>query len=625
MPNSFFGKVLWVDLSEGSFKEELIPEEFYRQYLGGYGLAAKIIYDNMPAKVDPLGSEAILGFFPGLLTGTVAPLSGRYMIAGKSPLTGTWGDANSGGFFGPEIKKCGFDGILFKGIAQSPKYLLILDDGIQVVDASEIWGLDVVETEDKLKEKYGDVQVACIGQSGEKLSLISGIVNNKARVAARSGLGAVMGSKKLKAIVLKGNKHIPLSDKDSLLRQTKDYNNKISAASGGLISIFKMFGTTAGNVFSGSSGDTPIKNWGGNSQEDFPTERLNKISAQEIDKYKQKGYGCFSCPIRCGAIMKIPELNIEEAHRPEYETCASFGPLLLNDDLMSIFALNDMCNRACLDTISAGGTIAFAIECFENGLLNKEDTDGLELTWGNSEDIIKLVNKMINREGIGDILADGCKRASKNIGKGSEKYAITSMGEELGMHDSKHMSSLGLTFAFDPTPGRHTASSIDMVGLGPIMKNEFIDGFILPKNIKKTGDDRSEAHKLITSLSQFSSCLGLCMFTSMFQKYPMLELINGATGWDMSIEELIKIGLRIQTLRQAFTIREGVILAENELPGRAIGEPPFESGPHKGKIIDYKSDYKGYCEGMGWNPENGYPLKDTLIDLNLDFLIKDLY
>ncbi len=625
MSNGFFGKILWVDLSNESFNEESIHEDLYRQYIGGYGLAAKIIYDNMKAKADPLGPEAIFGFFPGLLTGTVAPLSGRYMVAGKSPLTGTWGDANSGGYFGPEIKKCGYDGILFKGIAKSPKYVAIIDDDKQILDASDIWGKDTVETEEKLKEKHGKVQVASIGQAGENLSLISGVINDKGRAAGRSGFGAVMGSKKLKALVLKGNKNIPLADKDALLKNTKEYNDAINTSKAGLVMAFKAYGTTAGNVMMGSSGDTPVKNWSGNAKEHFPVDRLNKISPMELDKFKQKAYGCFSCPVRCGAIMKIPELNIEETHRPEYETCASFGPLILNDDLMSIFTLNDMCNRACLDTISAGGTVAFAIECYENGLLTKDDTGGLELTWGNNDAVVELLKLIIKREGIGDILADGCKRASEKIGKGSEKYAITSMGQELGMHDAKYMSSLGFSFAFDPTPGRHTTASVDMAGMGPIAKNKLIDGFIIPRRYKKIGEDRFEAHKMLASLFQFSSSLGLCMFSGMFQRYPMLELISAATGWDMTIEELIKSGLRIQTLRQAFTIREGVILAENELPGRVVGDPPFESGPHTGKIVDYKGDYKGYCEKMGWNPVNGYPLKETLSDLGLDFVTKDLY
>ena len=625
MVNGFFGKILWVDLSNGTYKEETLPEEIYRQYLGGYGLAAKLIYENMPAKADPLGSEAIIGIFPGLLTGTVAPFSGRYMLAGKSPLTGTWGDANSGGFFGPEIKKCGFDGILIKGSSPIPKYIAIIDDEIKISDASEIWGKDAIETEEILMEKHNNAQVACIGQAGENLSLISGIVNDKGRIAARSGFGAVWGSKKLKAIVLKGNKKIPLADRDSLLSHSKEYNNKIAEAKGGMATIFKNYGTTAGNVYSGSNGDTPVKNWGGNSRDDFPTDRLNKISAAELDKYKQKIFGCFSCPLRCGAIMKVPELNIEETHRPEYETCASFGALILNDDLMSIFTLNDLCNRACLDTISAGGTIAFAIECYENGLINNEDTDGLELNWGNSSAVIELIKKMITREGFGDILADGSKKASEKIGKGSEKYAITSLGQELGMHDSKFMSSLGMAFAFDPTPGKHTNSNIDMIAMGPIGRNQYVDGFTIPKISQELGDERYEALMLVNALAQFSNCLGLCMFANMFQNYPMRELIKSMTGWDITIEELINIGRRIQTIRQAFTIREGIILAENTLPGRAYGDPPFESGPHKGKTIDYKGDYKGFCEKIRWDPKNGYPLKETLTELNLEFIIKDLY
>ena len=623
---SYMGKVLWVDLSKGTFKEEFLTDEIYRQYLGGYGLAAKLIYDNMLPRVNSLGYDALLGFFPGLLTGTVAPLSGRYMVAGKSPLTGTWGDANSGGYFGPEIKKCGYDGILIKGKADSPKIITIIDDEKQIVDASDLWGTDAVETEIKLKAKYTKSQVACIGQASEKLSLISGIVNDKGRIAARSGLGALMGSKQLKALVLKGNKKVALNDKDALLKHTKDYNERINTAKGGITGMFQKFGTTLGNVFSGSSGDMPIKNWGGNSNEDFPTERLNKISFGEIDKFKQKDFGCFSCPVRCGAIMKVPELDMEETHRPEYETCAAFGPLLDNDDLISIFELNELCNRAGLDTISAGGTVAFAIECFENGLINKDDTDGLVLKWGNSEDIVKLVKMMVNREGIGDTLADGCKIASESIGKGSEKYAITSLGQELGMHDSKFAKSLAFAYAYDPTPGKHTNAYVDSANMGPLAKNDLIEGFTLPKDFRKDNtEDRAEGQKLMTSLAQFSNSLGLCMFITMFQKYPMLELIKAATGWDMSITELIKIGLRIQTLRQAFTIREGVILADHELPGRASGNPPFESGPHKDKTVDYKAEYKTFCKKIGWNPINGYPLEQTLKDLDLDFVIKDLY
>jgi aldehyde:ferredoxin oxidoreductase len=284
-----------------------------------------------------------------------------------------------------------------------------------------------------------------------------------------------------------------------------------------------------------------------------------------------------------------------------------------------------MCNRSGLDTISAGGTIAFAIECYENGLIRKDDTGGLELTWGNSKAVIELLKLIINREGIGDILADGSKIASEKIGKGSEKFAITSMGQELGMHDAKYYRSLGLSYAFDPTPGRHTTGSLDMAAGGSLAKGGFLEGFSLPENVSEDGEDRNKALKLIDGFAKLTSSLGLCLMAPRFGKYPFFEFIKALTGWDTTLDELIKTGLRIQTLRQVFTLREGIDIASNKLPGRVIGDPPFESGPYKDKTIDYQSEYKGYCEKMGWNPENGYPLKETLKDLDLDFVIEDLY
>ena len=624
MANGYFGKVLWIDLTNESILEEKVPEILYRQYFGGYGLACRLIYEKMPAKVDPLSPEAILAFFPGLLTGTITPLSGRYMTAGKSPLTQTWGDANSGGYFGPEIKKCGYDGILVKGASKNPKSFIMIDGKKELLDATDIWGLDTVDTEDLMREKYGNVRISCIGNAGENLSRISGIVTDKGRIAARCGLGAVMGAKKLKALILRGTEKIPVADKEVLLAATKEYNDEMKNSN--TITVYKNLGTSGLNVASGQAGDSPIKNWGGSSIDDFPTERLQKFSGEVLNKYKQKDYGCFSCGVQCGGILKVPELDIEETHLPEYETCASFGHLSLNDDPLSIIKLNDMCNRAGIDTISTGATVAFAIECFENKLLDKTDTDGLELIWGNSDAIVELVGKIINREGFGDILADGTKRASEKIRKGSEKYAMHSLGQELAMHDSKFFKSLGMSYAFDPTPGKHTTPSIDIMAIGPLIKpNGLVEGLTLPKRWKRPGDDRYEAQKIVVGLKQATNALGLCEFLNLYQKYPLREVIKAVVGWDLSIDEIFKVGFRIHTLRQAFTIREGIIMVNNELPGRAIGDPPFESGPHKGKTIDYKEDYKGFCEKFGWNPENGYPLKESLTELDLDFVINDLY
>jgi aldehyde:ferredoxin oxidoreductase len=535
------------------------------------------------------------------------------MIAGKSPLTGTWGDANCGGYFGPEIKKCGYDAILIKGAAKTPKYVAIIDGEKKLMDATDLWGLDTVETEEKLVEKHEKARIASIGQSGEKLSLISGVVNDKGRIAARSGFGAVLGSKKLKALVLKGTDKLPIVDNSKLVELAKEYNEGIKEATSGATFMWKSFGTSWMNDIVAKTGDAPIKNWKGTHKEDFPPDQLKKLTGMEVNKFKEKEFGCFACSVRCGGIVKMEDAGLEESHQPEYETCAAFGHLLLNDDLQSIFKINDMCNRAGIDTISVGGTVGYAIEAFENGVISKDDTDGLELSWGNAEAIIGLVDKIIKREGIGDILADGTQKAVEKFNEGSKEYAINSMGQELGMHSPKYYKSLGMSYAFDPTPGRHTAASLDMLVGGPMMKpNGLFEGFALPRKFKRSGEDRWEAHKLVISMWQSTCSLGMCQFIYFFQKYPLIELIKALTGWDITIEEILTIGQRIQTLRQAFTLREGINIAENEIPERTVG-------------IDYKEEYQGYCEKMGWNPENGHPLKETLDNLNLGFVKKDLY
>jgi aldehyde:ferredoxin oxidoreductase len=608
----------------------------------------------MPPNTDPLGVDSILGFFPGLLTGTVAPLTGRYMVVGKSPLTNTWGDANAGGTFGPAIKRCGYDGILIKGKSVSPKIILIRENEHQILDADKYWGIDIIKAEEKLKKDFGaNIKIASIGRAGENVSKISGIANDKGRIAARSGLGAIMGSKKLKSLILVGKKKLQMHNKTEFMNHVKKYNKNaeikdpgiamkfilfqlpnmaktlrrlkvgMSGPSSIIRSVYRHLGTIAGNTIAAENGDTPIKNWNGIGMYDFPFEKSIKISSTNIIKYKVRDYGCFSCPIQCGAVLKIPELGIEEMHLPEYETCASFGPFLLNDDLLSIFKINDLCNRAAIDTISTGATIGFAIECFENGLLTKGDTDGLELTWGNSESIVALTKKIINREGIGDILADGCRIASQKIGKGSERYAITSLGSELPMHNPRMMQSLAFSYAYDPTPGRHTTASIDFFDIGNM--KSFISELKFPIRWKKSAKRKQKAQKKVTAIHQIISCLGLCAFSPQFGAYPLIDLINSFTGWNVDIEELITSGLRIQTLRQAFNIREGINICDNELHGRVVGVPPDIKGPNKGITVDYREFYKIYCQEMGWNPENGYPLKKTLQKLDLEWIIKDLY
>ncbi|MBA7584105.1 putative oxidoreductase YdhV [subsurface metagenome] len=344
------GKVLFIDLSSGEIKKELLRESDYENYLGGYGLACKIIYERMKANVDPLGPENILAFTTGLLVGTPAISGLRFTVSAKSPLTRTWGDANCGGYFAPALKFSGYDAIFFTGCAQKPKYLFIDNGEVKLCDAEELWGKDTSETEDILKEQLGkDVRVACIGPGGEKLSLISCIMHDKGRAAGRSGLGAVMGSKKLKAVVVKGNIKVPLYDAEKAKELRKKWRKALMAKPSS--QKFLKYGTISHVASSTFINDAPVKNWAGVGVRDFPQADL--ISDDNILKYEYKKYGCWQCPLACSGYYQVEEgpYTVKEAHKPEYETCGVLGPNLLNDNLESIIKMNDMFNLAAISPL----------------------------------------------------------------------------------------------------------------------------------------------------------------------------------------------------------------------------------------------------------------------------------
>ncbi len=463
------GKILVVNLGDLTMAEREIPEEVYKKYLGGVGLAVHVLSEMIPAGADALGPDNVLAFMSGALTGTGSLMTGRWMVCTKSPLTGGWGDANCGGTLSPAIKQCGWDGIFFTGIASKPVVFVSDEKGPRLESAEALWGLDAIESEEAIlaawKQKRNPA-VAVIGPAAEHVSLISGISNDGGRYAARSGVGAVMGSKRLKAVVLSGTGKIAVAKADRVKTLSKRYADFVNKATWpGMISgkflktmgkmlglpfvvpvpgfatamVLKKWGTTYNNTAGVVNGDSPIRNWSG-SVKDYDSSKYEKLNPDRILARETKKYRCYSCVIGCGGICDITGLGLagEHSHKPEYETCCAFGPLLMNDDLDTIFVCNELCNRSGLDTISAGSAIAFAIECYENGVINKDDTDGLELTWGNSKAIVELLKKMINREGLGAVLADGVAKAAEIIGRGSEKYAVHAGGQEPGMHDGRY-------------------------------------------------------------------------------------------------------------------------------------------------------------------------------------------
>jgi aldehyde:ferredoxin oxidoreductase len=612
MPGGYMGKMLFVDLSTGELKDEALDEKLARDFMGGYGLGARIIFSRQKAGVNPLGPHNMLGFITGVLTGTPALGGSRFVVVSKSPLTGGWGDANSGGDWGPYLKFAGYDAVFFTGIAEKPVYLYIEDGKAGIRDASHLWGKDTYETEDMLKNELGrEVRVACIGPSGELLSLISGVSTDRGRLAGRSGMGAVMGSKNLKAIALKGTMKVPVADE----KKASEMRKKHLANMGPRAGFMGSFGTSGLFNMSIEADDTPTKNWAGTGIYDFPDYK--DIGGEAVIARQEKKYGCWHCPVACGGIMKgsTGEYQYDAGvKKPEYETLAMFGSNCLNSNLDSIIKANDICNRYGLDTISAGACIAFAIECYENGLLIKNDTDGIEMTWGNHRSIVAMTEKIAKREGFGDILADGVKIAAEKIGKGSEKYAMHAGGQEIPAHDTRGGNGFAIAYALEPTPGRHTQSGEVPQPEGAIPELES-DPFM----------QRPETHKACAMIYHVMNACGGCMIAygdglANFDQF--IESFNVITGWDITREEILKTGERIDNTRQAFNIREGLKMPF-ALPDRMMGIPPKTVGPRANVTLP-EDLFIEYLEAMGWDPDSCKPSNEKLLELGLDDVAKEL-
>ena len=613
------GKILSVDLSSGTTETEQPTEKEYLDFLGGYGLGAYLIYQRQAAKIDALSPESIFGLTTGPLTGTRAVTGNRFTAVGKSPKTLTWGDANCGGNFGPGLKFAGFDATFFKGISQKPVYLLIENGKPQLCDAGDLWGLDSNETEQKLIDRHGkQARVASIGPAGEKKSLLACIMNDFGRAAGRSGLGALMGSKKLKAVVASGDGKVPIADADKLqqIRNRCIENFKDNE----LYDLFHDYGTAGTTADACTSGDTPIKNWGG-VPADFPNPE--KISDDNVNSRLEKPYGCWQCPIACGGHVRVKEGKYAVAgHKPEYETLGAFGTLCLNDSLDSIIKLNDICNRAGVDTISTGATVAFAIECYENGIITNFDTSGLELNWGNTDSIVALTELIVKDEGVGKIFSNGIAAAAGKLGEERcAPFAMHIAGEELPMHDSKLNPGLATSYHMDATPGRHCqgGSWLQEAGFAP----GGTDKYFTPIADKHAYSGKAEAAMFISNFYHVVNAGGMCMFGACCSEAEVLpEFLSAVMGKEYSMDRVLETGWRIASMRMAFTVREGVLPAKTPLPHRMIGSPPLAVGPLKGITVDYRTQTSEYLESMGWDPETAEPSSDTIKKLDLDTVVR---
>jgi aldehyde:ferredoxin oxidoreductase len=611
IPGCYAGKMLFVDLTKGILTEETLPECIYREFIGGNGLGIRILYERMKARIDPIEPESILGFVVGSLTGTPAPGSGRHMLVAKSPLTGTWAESNSGGSFGPELKTAGYDGVFFSGISPRPVYLLLKNGKAKIRDASHLWGKDAYETQDLLHEKLKDdrIKISCIGPSGELLSLLAGVVSERGRMAARNGIGALMGSKRLKAVAVRGGvKKIEAADPDRFkhaMRQFMDMIKNNEYAKG-----LAAEGTGKDISLLVSMGNTPLKNWQLSGIESLPG--ITNLDGKNMDKYKVGKFGCYACPISCGAIIRQNEGPFaikDQMHRPEYQTLAALGGMLMNDNLEAVIKANDICNRYGIDTMGVGGTIAMAMECYEKGIINKRDTDGIELTWGNAEAIVAMVEKVARREGFGEVLADGTQKAAERIGKGAEQFAVSVRGKSLAYHDPRLSPALGTANIADANPAHHMDSQITgMLAEGASIGSD--------PALKASKENPFASYAIGSAYHQLLNASGLCsLYTIATKPPPIAELIAGAGGWDFGWSEAITAGRRILTLRQAFNAREGLTPDQFELPKRITTTTK----------VDYQSLREGYFTEMQWDTGTGKPSKDALEKLGLLELASDLY
>jgi aldehyde:ferredoxin oxidoreductase len=618
MKGGYNGKILNVDLTRRKIFVEDLPEELARQFIGTYGLGARLLYSRMKAGTDSLGPESILGFVTGPFTGTGVLFGGRFSAVCKSPVNGGWNDANCGGHFGPELKKAGFDVVLVSGVADHPVYLWIKDNQAEIRDAGALWGKNCHETEDLLAQELDDPKVSScvIGPPGENCAWMAAIMNDKHRALGRGGVGAVMGSKKLKAVVARGTLKVSVADEIKLREVNRSITDAMkNGPESGMVMGFSQQGTGQGNQFSVMMGDGPIKNWGGIGTVDYTGDDID-VGTQD-EKYKYKRYACANCPMGCGAEYDVKDgaYPIGKTNRAEYETVGAFGGLCLNENPQVILKCNELCNSYGIDTISTGATIAWAIECFQNGLLTSEETDGLELTWGNGPAIVALTQAIVENRGFGRILANGSQAAAKTLNKGFE-YLQVVRGMEFPMHDPKFTPGYARTYQTDPTPGRHVKPGlwyIQQMGMEDELKYDF----------KDTG----EADKKASCAIELTYITGTCEFIRMTGMIDSsMKMMEAVTGWPFSEQEREAASLRSLNIRQAFNLREGILPKDSVLPARVVGNPPPVGGPNEGKVIDTQALAHNFYQAMEWDEETGKPSRASLERLGgFEDVIHDLY
>jgi aldehyde:ferredoxin oxidoreductase len=614
------GKILHVDLSTGQTRTEELPEVVMRKHLGGGALASYLLLRDLPPGVDPLGPDNILVFTTSVINGLSLSGTNRYTAAAKSPLTGGYGESEAGGWWGPELRAAGWDGLTIRGRAASPVYLWIKDDRVEIRDGRAYWGQLSGEVQDGLERELGDkrIRVLQTGVAGERGVRFAAIVNQLKHFHGRCGLGAVMGAKQLKAVVVRGSKPPAASDKDAAKQKLVWFKEHYDRSK----DRFHQLGSSSGVLALEAGGILPTRNF-----RDGSFEGAKDISGQKMrDTILVNRGTCYACAVACKREVEVKELGVTPKYGgPEYESLAASGSLCGVRDLNKLALINQLYAQYVLDSISAGAVIAFAMECYEHGIITPEMTGGLDLTWGNADAVVQMVHLIGRREGIGRLLGEGVKRAAAELGRGAERFALHVKGQELPMHDPRGKKGLSLAYALSPTGADHMEAPHDPLYAGFHPQGHPLGVLGLIEPLEPLDLDARKVRAFFETQKVWSSynSVGMCDFVgaplNSLELQPMIDYINAVTGWNMSLYEVMKVGERSNTLARLFNVREGFTPADDVLPQRL--HEGIGNGPLKGQRIDpeqFVAARRTYYEMAGWDPETGRPTPAKLAELGVE-------
>ena len=568
--NGYQGKFLNVDMNKKHYEDIPLSEDLLKNFIGGASLAACLIYDNIKSDMDPLSQESPLIFSTGPFTGTTIPMVSRYAVCGISPLTGYWGEATSGGSFPFRLKGSGYDGIFITGKSKDPVYLYIDSNSIQIKDASHLWGKDIYVTQDIIKKEIeeSNISIACIGSAGENLIRYSCIMNDQGRAAGRCGLGALMGSKNLKAIVVAGNSKPEIADKEKIKELTKEAQNTIK--SGFSSAAMREYGTLMYTDIGMSMGDVPAKYF---TKSVFQVEKVTGQALRQA--YAVESYACMGCPIGCGRTLKNFRPDIETVDGPEYETTVAFGPLCMNFNIDSIIEANHLCNAHGIDTISSGVSIAYAMYLFELGVLTKEKV-GFDIKWGDGEIVLKLVKMIIEQDGIGKILSQGTLRMAQEFGR-DEGEAAQVKGMEIPMHDTRAFHGVAVSYATSPRGACHLKGDYYSVDMGSsVLEFDIIPG----ERMSPEGGKAISAAKYQSYKDLYDAFI-ICKFAS-FSPTQISNMLSAITGWEYSPNDILTAGDRSINIKRAINNRLGMNREHDKLPQICL--EPLNEGSSAGIV-----------------------------------------